>query len=213
MTAPMPDGPNPASIPFDSPYVGLAADWDDAPEDAEDWPFTTEANDYEDDEDDDLYPDEDPEDDPDDDPPAAVVAVGDGITVADTTADEPPTGSKASREAAKYRTRLREVEAERDTLTRRVTAYEHAQVDRIAADARMANPGDFRLFHGDLDALRGEDGALDEAKVRAAVAQVLTDRPYLRRLGMAPNPAQGTSASAQPLATPIKTWAAVLRQR
>lgn len=124
------------------------------------------------------------------DPPAP------GTDPADTPAEEGP-----SRESAKYRTRLREAEAQRDQLAGRVETYERTEVERIAAD-RMAHPADLWLVAPDLAALRAEDGSIDPDLVRTAVDRVLADRPSwdLARQPRvpAPNMAQGSSGTPIP---------------
>lgn len=194
--------PNPADAPHDDAYAGVDG-WDDDEdnEDAEDWP--TEEEPYEDDDEDDA---------PDDDegpylPPAAA---GD---YEPANVPEPATeASRASRQAAKYRTELRETRAALADAGERLAAYEWAQVEQIAEAGRMASPADFRLVHGNLDALRGDDGTLDVAKVTAAVETLLDERPHWRaRPKMARNPAQGAGGRSVPL--PAKSWADAIQQR
>ena len=119
------------------------------------------------------------------------------------TADEgTPTGPEAAdghddgpgREAAKYRLRLREAEAERDALAGRLEAAQRREAERLAAD--LSQPGDLWLLGGvTLADLLTDDGEVDPAKVQAATAAVLDARPGLRRskfppvlLGRDPNP-------------------------
>jgi len=80
-----------------------------------------------------------------------------------------------NREAAKRRRQLREVEAERDTLRSRLDSYDRAEVERLAAD-RLADPGDLWLSTS-IEALRGDDGALDAEKVTAELDKITTDAP------------------------------------
>jgi hypothetical protein len=114
-------------------------------------------------------------------------------------AAEDAEGTNPNREAARYRTRLREVEAERDAITSRLNVYEKAHVERLAAE-RLAVPGDFFLVGPQLDELRGEDGAIDEEKVRSAVVSVLAERPTwdLNRRARLPQPNmhQGSAGTA-----------------
>ena len=105
-----------------------------------------------------------------------------------TTADETPdtksadqdSGSgKFTAEAAKWRTRLREVEAERDILAGRIDTMHRAQIEAIAG-AHLAVPGDLLdLGAVTLDQLRDDQGALDIAKVESAAAALLKLRPGL----------------------------------
>ena len=93
------------------------------------------------------------------------------------TAD--PATRAARREAASYRTRLRETEAERDTLRARIDRADRADAERIAAES-MTDPADLWLT-AQLDGMRGEDGELDAERVSAEVARVLRDRPHWRK--------------------------------
>ncbi|QRE80391.1 hypothetical protein F1734_09115 [Rhodococcus ruber] len=52
---------------------------------------------------------------------------------------EAPEDTSGNAEAAKYRRRLRETEAERDALTSRLEAMQYAEALRLAAD--LAEPG------------------------------------------------------------------------
>ena len=89
----------------------------------------------------------------------------------------------ASREAASYRRRLRETEAERDVLRERVTALERAEVERIAGEypLSMTSPADLWLVGVELEELRDDEGRLDEERVRERVRDVLEERPSWRK--------------------------------
>lgn len=84
------------------------------------------------------------------------------------------------REAAGYRTRLRDTEAQRDQLQARVDELERGQVEALAANAGMATPADLWLLVRDLDELR-RDGQLDHAAVDERVKAILADRPSWRK--------------------------------
>ncbi|WP_051046295.1 hypothetical protein [Nocardia asiatica] len=103
-------------------------------------------------------------------------------TAVDAPATETDSGEQpnGNREAAKYRRQLRETETERDALRERVTAYERAEVERLAAD-RMADPSDLWTGGTDLETLRGKDGAIDPAKVGKAIEGVLESHPHWQR--------------------------------
>ena len=98
-------------------------------------------------------------------------------------AEPEPEGEHPSREAASYRRRLRETEAERDALRERVESYERREAEAIARDLGAAVP---------IDDLRGDDGALDPETVQARVSAILAERPTWRRsapdLGAGPRP-------------------------
>jgi hypothetical protein len=91
-----------------------------------------------------------------------------------------------SREAANYRTRLREAERQveqrdgviaglRDELDR----LHRAEVERVADQQGMAVPGDLWTLH-QLGDLRDDDGRLDAEKVTTTVRDVLAARPTWR---------------------------------
>lgn len=102
--------------------------------------------------------------------------------------------AKLRKEAAGYRRRLRETEAERDKLRARVEDADRAEVERaVTGDRGLTDPADFWLAV-QLDDLRDEDGALDKAKIEAARDRVLADRPHWRK--PAPNFDGGARESA-----------------
>jgi hypothetical protein len=89
-------------------------------------------------------------------------------------------GRYLSREAANYRRRLRDTEAERDRLRERVNTYERAEVERIAAGAGLQVPADVWTFGATLDTLRGENGGIDADAVNGLVGEIVKDRPGLQ---------------------------------
>lgn len=89
-------------------------------------------------------------------------------TATEDTATEPEAGG--NREAAKWRTRLREVEAERDSLRDRVTAMQRAEAERIAG-RHISTASAIWAAGVDLETLLDDEGRPDEAKVKAATAQ------------------------------------------
>ena len=126
-----------------------------------------------------------------DDSTQAPVPAADGPVDAPTTppTDEgTPPGPEAAdghddgpgREAAKYRLRLREAEAERDALAGRLEAAQRREAERLAGE--LSQPGDLWLLGNvTLTDLLTDDGEVDPAKVQAATAAVLDARPGLRR--------------------------------
>lgn len=117
---------------------------------------------------------------------------------------------KAGREAARYRTRLREAEAQRDTLAARVEAMQRAEVARLAG-ARLSQGADvFDVGRVDLADLLDEDGAVDTTKVENAVADLLTGRPGLSQA--APWPAMGQGQRGA-VTGGEKSWDSVLKGR
>lgn len=91
---------------------------------------------------------------------------------------EPAERESPNREAARYRTRLREVEGERDALAARVQRLQRAAVARLVGD-RLAVPDDLLAFGLALEDLLTEDGEVDAELVNSAVFDLLTRRPGL----------------------------------
>ena len=108
--------------------------------------------------------------------------------------------SKLKKEAANYRHKLRDAEAERDRLATRITDYDRAEVERqVTGQGGLQNAADFWLAV-QLDDLRDEQGALDPAKVKAARDRILSEHPHWREPGPSfdggarePAPAPGPS--------------------
>jgi hypothetical protein len=80
------------------------------------------------------------------------------------------------REAASRRRALRDAEATIAAQAERIARYERREVEHLASE-RLANPADLLLVT-EVDALRGEDGALDHDKVNAAIDHALRERPH-----------------------------------
>ncbi|WP_067470186.1 hypothetical protein [Actinomadura macra] len=89
---------------------------------------------------------------------------------------------KANREAARYRTQLRDTQTERDQVRGQLTAIQRAEVLRVAG-LQLQRGEDLFAFTGtdDVSAYLAEDGTVDAEKVKAAAAEVLAERGYLRR--------------------------------
>lgn len=87
----------------------------------------------------------------------------------DDAIDGDGAGDGPGREAAKYRRRLRDVEAERDTLKAAVAALQRAEVDRLAT-ADDLRPAALWASGPELADLLTDDGTVDAAKVSAAIA-------------------------------------------
>ena len=81
------------------------------------------------------------------------------------------------REAASWRTKLRETESERDALLARVDAADRGEVERLAGE-RLRDSEDFWLSGAELADLRDDDGQVDGAKVTAAVAALIAKKPH-----------------------------------
>lgn len=111
-------------------------------------------------------------------------AVTDDTATVDTAAAETPeagedgsgvdedqdddAGDGPGREAAKYRRRLRDAEAQRDQLAERVESLQRAEVERLATDDKL-RPAALWASGIELDALLGDDGTVDPGKVTEAI--------------------------------------------
>ena len=117
--------------------------------------------------------------------------------------DAPDAGN---REAARYRTRLREVEAERDQLLGVVTGYRRSEVEKAAEDAGLVRGSDLFDLGANMDDLM-TDGTVDPEKVGGAVAAVLKDRPHWAK------PAPGLDLGMREVVPAVRSsgWSEVLR--
>jgi hypothetical protein len=89
-------------------------------------------------------------------------------------------GRLLSREAARYRTALRQAESDRDQLRERLDRVQRAEVERLASGAGLAVAGDVSLHGANLDTLRTDEGDIDPETVSGLVDAILHDRPGLR---------------------------------
>ncbi len=119
------------------------------------------------------------------------------------------TGKSGNAEAARYRTRLRETEVERDSIAERLTGYQRREAERIA-EGTLSRPADLWLDGTEVGELLNDEHQVDPEKVTAAVASVLTDRPQLEAGRVRPRPdrAQGGTVPKQ-----APGWGDVLRAR
>lgn len=119
--------------------------------------------------------------------------------------------AKARRDAAKYRTALRDAETERDALRARVEAYQHAEVETIAGE-RLRDPADLWRHGATLADMLSEDGTVDAGRVRATVDAVAGEHPHWAHpKPRTPKPAhqlRDGSTGAEDMHT--TTWADVL---
>ncbi|MCL1869771.1 MAG: hypothetical protein FWF90_05090 [Promicromonosporaceae bacterium] len=90
-----------------------------------------------------------------------------GTPTTDTT-PEAPEGSRAGRDAARYRTALREVEAERDALVAQLDAVRREVVENMAAKV-VAQPSAVWAAGVNLADLLADDGRVDADKAHAAI--------------------------------------------
>jgi hypothetical protein len=111
-------------------------------------------------------------------------------------------------EAARYRMRLRETEAERDQLAERLTGYQRKECEAAVADL-LDVPAD--LWDVGLAAagqFYTEAGELDEGQIRAAAGALLEERPRLAKAPETPSFWGQTSGPATPSSGP--SWADVI---
>ncbi len=102
----------------------------------------------------------------------------------DDDQDEP---KSPNAEAAKWRTKFRAAEQERDRLAARITGIEQTVIHHAIVAAGI-DPRLWELSSIDLDELRGDDGYLD---VRAVNERALDIRREVYGAGPKPNPQQG----------------------
>lgn len=117
---------------------------------------------------------------------------------------EPTTDEGGNAEAAKYRRRLREAEAERDAARGTVESLQRQLAEHLVAD-RLAQPSDlWDIGRAAVTELLGEDGALDPAKVSDAVDSLLAARPGLStRRAPRPDAGMGKQGGAHDTATSL----------
>ena len=104
---------------------------------------------------------------------------------ADQTAspeDAAPENESPNSEAARYRVRLRETEAERDQLAERLAGYQRREVEAAIADVLDVPSDLWEVGNTDVTALYGEDGNLDEAAALGAAAALAEQRPRLAKV-------------------------------
>ena len=116
--------------------------------------------------------------------------------VQDVSGDEVENDSKnPNAEAAKYRKRLRDTEAERDALAAKIEAYQRAEVEQYAE--HLQKPSAIWAAGIELADLLDDEGNIDPEKTTAAVEAAATDlglstRPRAPR----PHPAQMSGGAA-----------------
>lgn len=118
-------------------------------------------------------------------------------TEEDTELDE---STKAGKEAAKYRRRLRETEQERDALAEQVEGLRRAAAEEIAArSGGMHKPSALWLGGATPADLLDDDGAIDREKVIATADAVATEFGITRRPRI--NHVPGEGANPRPSGT------------
>ena len=133
-------------------------------------------------------------------------------TVDNTTAEAPEAQTAQNREAAKYRRRLRETEAQLDTVAGRLAVLQRAEAESIAA-RRLADGADLFRDGADLAALLDDEGHVDPVKVSALAKDIAEQHPHWVKKALPPKQIRrgGLSSGASTTAdqsTP--SWAALL---
>lgn len=90
---------------------------------------------------------------------------------------EEPGQSRASREAARYRTALREAEARITQLEGNLGALQ-SRVLQDAMKGKLIDPGDFEKFVA-RESIVDEHGNLDGEKVKASLEALVKEKPHL----------------------------------
>ena len=88
---------------------------------------------------------------------------------------------KGNSEAAKWRVRFREAEAELETLKSRVADMQAAEVSRLATGAGRLHDGQDLLLTATLTDLLDDEGIVDSDKVTEAVAALIEKKPHLAK--------------------------------
>lgn len=125
-------------------------------------------------------PTDPPASDPGVDPPADPPTPDPGVPNGTADPNNPdPDDTGGNSEAAKYRRRLRDTEAQRDTLATRVENYQRREIEALA-EGQLAVPGDiFSIAQLSLGAVYDDDGVLQADVVQAAIDDLVSNRPGL----------------------------------
>lgn len=102
-----------------------------------------------------------------------------------------PAEPSLSREAAKYRTRARDAETERDTLAAQVEALQRSEVGRIAGAVNVKTEA-LWAAGTQLSDLLTEVGAVDEKKVASAIDNAVATLGISRKPRPNTAPKEGT---------------------
>jgi len=121
------------------------------------------------------------------DAPQAATEPQDEADVPDEADDEP-----AGKEAARYRRRLRDAEAERDELATRVEALQRAEVERLAGQ-KLTKPSAIWAAGVELSGLLDEAGNVSPDAV-AEAAQAARDELGLAQVRRGVAPKEGLAA-------------------
>lgn len=115
--------------------------------------------------------------------------------------EDEPEGGKGNREAARYRTQLRDAQAQLEQTGGRLAAMQRAEVVRLAGES-LARGTDLLLHRGeDIGEYLAEDGTVDAEKVQAAVRELVQERSYLTGKRFQGTADQGVMPRAKPAPT------------
>lgn len=120
-----------------------------------------------------------------------------------TETEAPEASSKGNGEAAKYRVRLRETEAQlaeaatnAEALTGKMADLSKAFIEKLAG-SDLVDPADLWRYGADPASMLTEDGLPDPEKVQEAVKAITVERPHLSRPRTPrPDPSQGARGIA-----------------
>ncbi|HIW69677.1 MAG TPA: hypothetical protein H9878_16450 [Candidatus Dietzia merdigallinarum] len=116
----------------------------------------------------------------------------DDQTTETLTEDQPQATENPNAEAAKYRHRAKEAEAERDALAEKVTTLRRAAVEDRLKTHRVP-PAGFWASGIEIDALLDDDGQLDDEAIKAAADKAVEELGLERTGQMRPVPSEGFS--------------------
>jgi hypothetical protein len=136
----------------------------------------------------------------------------DGTDTADTDDDGAQAKSAANKEAAKWRTKFRAAERERDDLAARLTTLQRGEAERVAG-THLTDGADLWRDGAELDAVLDEAGNVDPAKVAEVAAAVAAHHPHYAKRPPSVNLKRGGLASgATGLDSPRRaSWSEVIR--
>lgn len=117
--------------------------------------------------------------------------------------------SKVNKEA-RYRVERNEARAERDALAQRVERMQRIDIERLAGE-HLSMPADlFSLSGNAVTDYLTEDGEVDADKVAADVAEILAERPGLRKQTRGYDPTQGFGGKPETAQGPA-SWVDLLK--
>lgn len=111
-----------------------------------------------------------------------------------TAKEEPAPASRAAREAARYRTQLRQAEAERDEARRMLNSARREIIAASPAMGRILSSARRDAYDAADDETRAglfkEDGSPDDDAIKKFADDVATRRPYMASYGPGSQPSQ-----------------------